>query len=599
MNNYKIKTPHAAVIIWNYADRIGTPDGGFNASGVSGDISQLDTPAMIISTLSCISITTSKSKAQPDGAFNLVLAPSKNWVSAITAGSWCCIMMSNEPITEESIKKADRNKVKMLGRIESVRCETSVNEEGARQTLYYVSGVDWGTILNSLIYIDNLIASAGEPLNQGNIAAIRIRQALIGDKGSPRNSFVETNLSTLLGILGTKLGIDGTPIGRLAMTEYEFKLPQKVIDFFDFRDIDNNPIKAQTLNNFLVLKTGSLIDVHKYEDQREAVGFINSFTLQGSHSLWQILLENSNPALNEMLCDMDWNNEDNGLKLTLYNRIRPFSYKDFDPERASRGARFKNSGAQSTEGANDSTGELKSFFQYVKCHTIESVDVLSISVGTNWRDKFNFIEIKPDFSDFEVVANMQKQKSQAFDAQSFNREGFKPLIFNTKQFPSSKKNQGGLSPTGGIDWGEMQKWTILLREWYFGSHRLLNGTIVMQGSTEYIAVGNNIKFEAKLLGPTPNLSQKMVESGDNSSVYIMGHVENIGHSFSVNADGARTYKTTIQFVRGIQVNEDGSVFSEGMLDRDVTLIEQKQDQNRLNIFSTSDTQDIGEKVEGT
>ena len=93
MNN--IRNPHAAVIVWNYDDRIGLDDKPQAIDRVE---------STIISTVSLISINTSKSKSQPNGTFQMVLAPTKNWVSAITAGSWCVLLMSNEPITEKDIK---------------------------------------------------------------------------------------------------------------------------------------------------------------------------------------------------------------------------------------------------------------------------------------------------------------------------------------------------------------------------------------------------------------------------------------------------------------------------------------------------------------
>ena len=178
--NFKIKTPHAAVLVWNYNDRIAAPTGGFNSTGAKDpDGIEKDAPAVIVSTLSCVSIQTNKAKGQPDGSFNLVLAPYKNWTSTLTAGSWCCIMMSNEPIQADDLKKANPKLVKMFGRIETVRCETNVDDSGARRTLYYVSGVDWGCIFNSKMYIDNLIAGPNDPYSQGNSAAVAIRNRLV------------------------------------------------------------------------------------------------------------------------------------------------------------------------------------------------------------------------------------------------------------------------------------------------------------------------------------------------------------------------------------------------------------------------------------
>jgi hypothetical protein len=109
----KINTPHAAVIIWNYNDRLGQEQ----TSQKQIDVVE----KKIISTLSCTSIQTSKTKSDPQGSFSMTLAPTKNWISGITAGSWCVILMSNEPITEQDLNHADPKKVKMIGKIETVR----------------------------------------------------------------------------------------------------------------------------------------------------------------------------------------------------------------------------------------------------------------------------------------------------------------------------------------------------------------------------------------------------------------------------------------------------------------------------------------------
>jgi hypothetical protein len=327
----------------------------------------------------------------------------------------------------------------------------------------------------------------------------------------------------------------------------------------------------------LSLITGSLVGKDHYVDKGEAVGFLDPFSLQGTHSLWQILLENSNPAMNEMLCEMKWSEEDDGLQLALYNRIKPFSYKNFTP------------------AAGKST-TLKSYFQLLKTHLIDSNDVIAINAGTNWRDKFNFVEIKPQFQDLAIIANWTKQKAQAFDEEAFEREGFRPLIFDTKQFPSGGKS--GQPDDIGVNWDMISQWTKLMREWYFGTHRTLNGTITIHGSTEYIAVGNNIKFDAGLLNPTTNINIATKKKGKHQ--FILGHIENVSHSFSVSQDGARSYRTTIQFVRGIIVDQNNINVGEGLLDQDATALSQKDDKNTRNVNSTSATQDPDpQKVRGT
>jgi hypothetical protein len=82
MHGVKLVTPHAGVIIWNYNDRVGADD--------HGDVNKVD--EIIINTTSLMSIATKKNKSTPAGSFEFYLAPTKNWVSIITPGSWCVLL---------------------------------------------------------------------------------------------------------------------------------------------------------------------------------------------------------------------------------------------------------------------------------------------------------------------------------------------------------------------------------------------------------------------------------------------------------------------------------------------------------------------------
>jgi hypothetical protein len=590
MSNHLIKTPHAAVLVWNYNDRVGVPDGDFESSGIKpGNLTKVekDVLPVIISTLSCVSIQTNKAKGRPDGSFNIVLAPYKNWTSNLTPGSWCCILMSNKTITENDLKHANKDQVKMFGRIESVS-ETKAADDGTRQTLYYVSGTDWGDVFNSILYVDNLIKGPNDKgNNQGDVAAIALRAILFGDSQSPKSFEVTQNLKSILQIMGTGDSLQshtGTTqqTGRLAGSIYEFVIPDEIVRFFDFRDADGTKImNGKSLNKFISLIAGSLVGPDSYKPSNEAQGFVDPFSLQGTHSLWQILLENSNPALNEMLCDLKWNpSGKGGVQFALYNRIKPFAYKNFKPGAGKNGA-------------------LKSYFQYVKTNIIDPVEVISVNAGTNWRDKINFIEIKPQFSEFKIVSNWQKQKSQVFDPVSFKREGFRALIVDTKQFPVKPGAKISSGSDFGADWDQLLVWAQLMREWYFGTHRMLNGVITIHGTTPYIGIGENIRFDAGLINPTPNINAETAKKQVNQ--YILAHIESVQHSFSVDQNGARSYRTTIQFVRGIIVDKNNQLYGEGMLDQDVTKTSQHTDRNQKNNISTSDisSDPDPQKVRGT
>src|ERR1035437_7076623 len=274
-NTYKVITPHAAIIIWNYNDRLGVND---TDAGTLNDVDET-----IVSTISCTSIHTSKSKGSPEGSFQVTLAPTKNWVSEITSGSWCVILMSNSPITEYQLKHADPNFVKMIGKIEHTTCEVHVNEEGARQTRYTISGTDWGHIFNNVMYIDNLISSPGEPPNQGNAIAQAWQNQFLSDGNKPLIKKTTDNLVDILSVFGSPAagltGI-GKEIHRLAKAIYDFNIPFEMAQYFSFINANEVIDPSTTLSDLLVLQVGKLIADNTYEETDEAYGFIDPFSIR-------------------------------------------------------------------------------------------------------------------------------------------------------------------------------------------------------------------------------------------------------------------------------------------------------------------------------
>ena len=563
MSEFRIETPHAAVVIWNYVDRLGLDPSNKGTINKTEDYK-------IINSMSCVSIETSKSKSQPQGSFRLVLAPYRNWVSTLTVGSWCCIHMSNEKITKEDLtsskSKNKKNTLKMIGRIESVRVDTQVGEDGARRTLYYVSGVDWGYIFNNVLYIDPSVAASKDQGTQGNAMFVALRKLIYTEQGEKLRLAPDEVLASLMNIFSTDVSFNApaASVGRLGKTVYDFKMPEAMAKYLG--------LKTSSVGAMVSIKTGVLSSYNKYEKKIEALTLPNSLLLQGQHTLWQIMLENSNPPLNEMLCDLDWESGNDAPKLNLYKRIKPFSFK----------------GGASSGNAS----KLRSYFNNVKRHTIDSAKVLSLNVGTNWRDKFNFVEIKFDSQEFSILDNTTKKISQYWDEVAFNREGFRPIIETTRQLPIKPTEDASKVSKIDWDWSLVADWVSLLKEWYFDTHRMLNGTINMVGTTEYISVGNNIKFELNLINPTTNMTSKTLNS--NKKFYVLAHVENVSHRFSVNPDsGARSYTTTVQFSRGIIVDKDNVKVGEGTLDSSATKVSMPQDANTKNVAWNSDKQDPG------
>lgn len=580
MHKVKLVTPHAGVIIWNYNDRVGADP--------HGDVNDIE--EIIVNTASLISIGTTKNKANPSGTFEFKLAPTCNWVGRITPGSWCVLLMSqNKPIPQMSnnnVGIADKDLVKMLGRIDSVRAVIEVDQEtGARRTGFVVTGQDWCSVFDTKLYIDPIVRNN----NFDKLSAVGHATRLafdnfitswVDDKTNvlPSSSQVVSALIELWGAplldiagavntsLGGSPGIQ-TDKNPIFSSEAQFQLPVKVAQYMGFGGALSKIVKGQTSVNFSKLIQrfdGNLIGYDKYRgDNKEALGFPDPSSFYKVNTFWQMLTDNCNSVVNELVTDMRW--EDSGeVKLALYKRSKPFLNRD------------------TFEGSN--SPEVKtstSFFSDVRCIEIPIEDVVTINAGTNWRDKINFIEIRPqpqlNQTNFE---NIVKLECQAIDRKAYERDGFKPLIQSVFYMPFDGFEPAPLRCT---------EWKHLMREWYFNTHLMLNGSMTIIGQNKYIQVGDNVMIDSSVLGAGAYNSEQ-----DNNKTFMLAHVESVAHTFNVNPEtGARSYATTIRFVRGVITDKNRKIVSndlQGALDTNADALSESGEKN-YRVIGTSTTTD--------
>lgn len=563
-----IKKPHAAMVVWNYVERGGHV--GFK------DKKSYD---LLISTYSIVSMATSRSKSEPSGSFKVVLAPNKNWVSYITPGSWCAILMSQDEITKEDITRANIKSLRFIGRVESVRVQTSVDQDGVRRTMYFVSGTEWSDVFNSVLHIDNSIREKGNNSALNEIV-LMLRAAIYGNSGAPRIFSTTENLRNLLNILGANPGGSyrdhENNINRIAKSVYNFNLPENLSSFLNtgFRDNKNTKnkqekprYKTNVFTELVKIKTGSLVRrnglISEYDNVAGSHGIIDVFSLQGVHSLWEIMLSNSNQAINEMFTEIEWP-DDSSPVFTLYNRFKPFCI----------------------EGILDDKNKtpITSFFQRLPAYYIDPVNIISINAGTNWRDKINFIELKP-LLPLDIVQNYVGRYTHAYDASAFDREGLRPLILGVTQLPININQPKSKEP---ILWHIVQSWANTMKHWYFNTHRMLNGTIDMVGSDIYIPVGANVYFPLESLFASHNFNTDSAKN--KSGNFILAHIESVSHMFSIDSDGKREYRTSISFVRGIVVN--GSFMPVGDGGIDYINRPQAQGNNKKQVTSSNSPQQL-------
>ncbi len=584
------KTPHAAVIVWNYKNRLGSELKNLKNSEINA------VESLIISTVSLVSIQTIKTKSQPIGNFTITMAPTKNWNSTLTEGSWMAILMSQKKLERDDFFKVNSEKIKFFGRIESIRSNITVDGTGIRRTVFSITGTDWGSIFQNIMYIDPLAQTQGGLSNATALAFASI----VVDRDNPNATFTSREmLKKLKGVWGDPKASIDFPLfedktNLIINPDSSFTLPRLVRQYFNFKDsniVDNVLIKTGKL------KRNNTFGQDTYIDVDESNGYLNIADLIGQHTVWQVLQGHSCPTLNEMFCDLRF--ERDRPILALYNRIKPFYIKKQGIGLSARGdvSRKGNPNRASPSLAE----KLISRFDDVRKFEIPVEDILSFEAGTNWRDKFNFIEIRSGMNDNTLIKDASdheiKQASQLADIPAFQREGFRPYIAMTKQIPLSNISKGDgtiTSQTKGLK--QLTSWKFLLKEWYFDTHRLLNGTINFMGQDCYVQVGDNILINADILSATDNYSSTHRKLKDDS--HLLLHVESVAHSFSVSAEGARNWITTIKFVRGIMTNERGKVIGQMRTDDNARALGPSEDKNRTNVFTTSTETDPDTKVKG-
>lgn len=586
-NSTFVVTPHAAFIVWNFKDSLSSwnvgefPTPGPNKDREKGSSTTKDQindiNETVISTMSLKSIQTQKQKSAAAGQFTIQLAPTKNWIAALTPGSWCAILMSQEPITRDDIKFANPKKLKMFGKILSVRSNTVADQEsGARITGYTVIGEDWGHIWMNNIYMDERAVSPNDEV-AWTAAVYKIDDLVrkVSKFGHPSTSDI---VSTMIHLWGDATQAAPEIDDLMISSGPNFTLPAPVARFLSIdpklrRETTNSRVSetvtkiSDIVGSEVHRQFGTLEGYNKYKDVVEAVGLIRPTELNGTRTIWQVMHQVCNPVLNELVTDLDFDGD--SPRLRLWKRIRPFVVDK------------KNEPILTTDTY---LKEITSEFTNLKRTLIPKGAVMSVECGTNWRDKYNFIEVRIDASNRDdITDNQTKLDSQIYDQFAFQREGFRPLIMTTANF----------LPAGTSDFNiwDIVKWKYLLKEWYFDTHRMLNGSMTIIGQSNHIPVGTNILVDASVFSNTGNMNRA---NREGRATHVLAHVEGVAHMFQEH-DGARSFITTINFVRGILVDKNGQIVQDqdrALRDKDASLSRPIDDSNTKNIFGSSADMDI-------
>jgi hypothetical protein len=513
-------TPHAKVLIYNYVERGGDPQPkkelAYFELEVSDDI---------------VAINTQKSKSTPSGSFAIHLAPTQNWTNLITPNSWLVIAMAQSPI-----KDFNSSNIKMIGRVDTVRTQTTISDNGTKITRYVIAGRDWGQALEAYVNIDP--AFIGQSVGLPALMKIAFSLELSDPKDAKAyamssDALVEFCLSLL--DIGENPSIKIPEEAKGLLRSSHLRIPYGLMNLFGSRGI--------LLTSSIEMITGTLAlgSRGRYSKEVESLGTLNPQSLLGYNSIWSIINDHANTLINEVFCELNFYG-DGVLKPTLYKRVKPF---------------YTTNGLLSNyiDSATNSDGSLiKSYFADVRRVPIFDEDVMSVDIGTNGRDVINFIELVIAVNTglppaqkvaLDTLTKANNNTYESSDDPSLSRDGLRPLKFVTRFFPPSLLE-------GGVNFNRAKNWLPILKNWFFNTHKMLNGSITIIGQDRYIPVGDNIEISSSLAFGDISANA----SGEDG---LIGQIESVSNSFSINQFGVKKFTTTINFSRGVTIAKGGPI----------------------------------------
>lgn len=428
--------------------------------------------------------------------------------------------MTSDKVSDTELFSFGKKSLKMIGRIDSVRMSMKVNQAtGARETYYLLVGKDWGQVFESILYIDPLVK--GE-INSAWISMFEQSVKELFDKETTEGGLRSTSLLTkiILQLWGrTSIAKNIVGVGTFLNTTSPFLIPDELS-----KDLQ---VSSKSLSEFVIenLKTGRLIGYNKYsgDSDPETFGLPLENVFKGANSVWQILSAHICQEINELFCDLTW--ESDKTKMTLFKRVKPFGLD--------------------TESYESITPQTVSKFLNLHRTMIPKELILSLDCGDNWRDKINAIEVLPGIppgrAPNEAGQPLSKSEAQTADLNALKREGLRPLFMQPQFFPS----------TNGMFYAVIN-WKFTFIDWYFNTHKMLNGNVMFTGLSDYITVGTNIMLDSSVFVKAPNVVGQKIDSK------FVAHVESVSYTFSVDSNGARSYYCGVNFIRGVFANAKGT-----------------------------------------
>jgi len=289
-----------------------------------------------------------------------------------------------------------------------------------------------------------------------------------------------------------------------------------------------------------------------YRSKALCKGFVTFVpSLWENRSLWDFMLDNLNPVVNEMYTALKVD-ATNKIVPTLIIREKPFSTGLYDRLSSSRETSKSREVIITTEKPEETDSDTntktpakvegpirldskapvrqfeedaRTFYHTLPRWVISPKLVLSYRARTDESKRVNFVQvngtnlngyvINPE--DAESILEAQfATGNYVIDREDIKRHGFRPDIQETKQ-----------DHLDGPNFTTVQ-WAKMRGDWLFNGHLKLNAVLILKGVQEPIC------------------------EGDNCEIYgIVYHIIKVKHSASVNPKGLKVFNTMLTLSNGI------------------------------------------------
>lgn len=472
-----------------------------------------------------VSCQTSKAKGGT-GTFSCTLAPSKNWKKIISPGSWCLIYMKDQRLTGKETSHLDSG-LKMIGIVRSVRSTMEITDTGTKRVRYHISGDDFTSVFKSPIYISLTLSD----IAQGKDVTIADAILVLDESFAKANMTpAEMQKAIVNSLLGTPALVSDN--GRILKQSFRSRGGQP---YLVPSELTKRVLGASTAGNFFTEMIVMFL-------QSDLVGTTALQSGVGSMiSTWSLMEHYANRMVNELYTDLlpVYIDKDKGIRLapSVVFRAIPFSSKRGqqeighsslismqDSERFSRVTVAKKNGSVATSSSPDIGPGRMSHFYISK--VIEDHEVLAENSGKSDAERFNFFYVTPNFS---ILPGGFGISENAFIEKILDKDGMFGKILNKVSVaryglrPYMAHSDYMINDTNAI--GIMNS---IVRDIWEPAYLFENGQVTIKGSGDHIPVGTNVLFVS-----------------DNT----IAHVERVDNSFSVDAGGTKTFRTTISFIR--------------------------------------------------